>query len=426
MIIYDSENVCLESFPEEVSLLIKDLYYVYNSFLSRENRQIFIKSLVENRSFLFNLKVEKSSLFPIASYYTDQCNYIMLSNGKISIYWMQFRSFCDGFFLPNLSIFVGRNQESITRRAKRFTKFYDTLEISESYSVIDVAELDGWICNQTSPYHFFYDHAPYIYDYLYESTFLENIITSRAGCYSDLSIILKNIRISLYESIPKNSALGTFQMMIARDNFPEKNYHQKLINDFDRRLVISSLNNYGPILESSFYDGFDFIIWFFEPTPKRFCNNVKDLLRLIEDISIDFLGKGSNVLIVHDGMTSPYYQNDNIDINYSRSGCYETITHCYTEGLDYEKKILLASKADTFIVDGATSSIIPSRILKKKTFCLVDYDYKKNLKGHMHFDSCFCECVRRSFDKDSWIEDSYSIQLDVFKDSFTNFIKDTK
>lgn len=394
---------------------------MYSSISYYKDRQSFTDSLLDCRTFYFNLYESSSVIFPAGSYYKDYVNYIVLAGYKHKILWVQLRNFCDGFLIPDLNLFVGKELHSINYRVEKFLKKYkdlDTINKNESIA----STIDGWICNQESPYHYFYDCVPYLREILSESRLVESVLTSREKCFSDLSYQLEEIKLSIFKTIPFSAPQGFFRLLLARDTFTNSAHHRKLLMNFDSELVDRSLSKGNLYFSSGFFEQFKYVIWMFDTNTKRTCGNIAQFKSKVEDIVFNKLDGNSKALIVHDGMTKAVYDTEIQGITVMPSERHDSLLHLSMHNLTYEQKIIVAKKSDFFVVDGATSSIVPSRFLKQKSFCLVDEDYKKNFRGHYHFNSYFCECINREFKKSKWVDDSFQIDLNKFSEAFNYFM----
>tara|TARA_R110002020_G_scaffold266124_2_gene480990 strand:- start:2697 stop:3977 length:1281 start_codon:yes stop_codon:yes gene_type:complete len=421
MLIYNVRDLDLNRVEEKYRVIVGDLQLVYSSISYYKDRQKFTDDLLEHRTFSFNLQGSSLVIFPIGSYYRNYVNYIVLDGYKHKILWIQLRNFCDGFLIPDLNLFIGKELSSINYRVEMFLQEYKKLDIvDKSDSVSSV--IDGWICNQESPYHYFYDCVPYLREILNKSNLVESVLTSRNRCFSDLSYQLEEIKLSIFKNVPFSAPQGYFRLLIARDTFTDSAYHRKLLMSFDSELIDRSLAKGSLYFSSGFFDQFKYIVWMFDTNTKRTCKNVEQFKSKVEDLVFNKLDGNSKALIVHDGMTKSIYDTNIQDISVVPSTRYNDLLHLSMHDFTYEQKIIIAKNSDFFVVDGSTSSIIPSRFLKQKSFCLVDKDYKKNFKGHYHFNSYFCKCINREFKKNSWVDDSFQIDLNKFSEAFRYFM----
>lgn len=388
----------------------EDYVSLYKWFSGKEGRKKAVKEVVESRGFSFSLGNSGKVFSAKFSIYNLLSNCIVFFSGESVILLLQFRSFCDGFIIPEFSAYVGRNQQPCIRRAEIVLGLYNSKYKFLGLNYFGGSSVNGWICSQPKPYHFFYDHAPYIQDYLGEAATEEKIITTEEGCFSDIKAFSKKHHIEIFKVIPKITPPGCFNVSIARDNFPERAYHKETLEIFDNYFRLFSQEKYGALCQ---WEGGEksIKVWVFDAGSKRKWLNRGSF---IDSLKSFFLTKFPSIkfLIINDGMTRPYFYHESSSLITCSSGSLGGIDTLCSVGLYYHFKYVLASGCDIFITDAATSSIIPARFLKRRVFCLVSDDSVSVHKGHSHYASNFVPAVRRTHENLSWVLDPFYVDFE--------------
>lgn len=211
----------------------------------------------------------------------------------------------------------------------------------------------GFVISHKRPFHYIYDFLRNVH------LFSDHIIKSNKKIVSEGGEFLP---ISKIYGMQYEKSENEFYLYISSlQAFKAKALNSQNVRDMEDCILNAVEPSNLPILDKS-----DFILWIGITGQKRsWIQQIDGYKNIINKVA----GTYSNVLVLVDGMTSYYNQEDFVEED---SRIFESIRTLINPnvkiksliGLDYFRKIALAKRVDFFISNGGSGSIVPDRICK--------------------------------------------------------------
>lgn len=211
----------------------------------------------------------------------------------------------------------------------------------------------GFVISHKRPFHYIYDFLRNVH------LFSDHIIKSNKKIISEGGEFLP---ISKIYGIQYKKSENEFYLYISSiQAFKAKALNSQNVYDMEECILNAVEPSNLPVLDKS-----DFILWIGITGQKRsWIQQIDGYKNIINRVAETY----SNVLVLVDGMTSYYNQEDLVEED---SRIFESISKLINPnikiksliGIDYFRKIALAKRVDFFISNGGSGSIVPDRICK--------------------------------------------------------------
>lgn len=374
---------------------------------------IFVNSLGE-----LVINVKGRSFVAVNSFYTGNVNLIFFRYDGLNLIVAQNHS--KNILVHFLKKGISFGGPDSPKGQKAINKI---LSSSDEYLLTRKSFFGGFIVSHPRPYHFFYDSAPssfYLQSHYPEAA----CVAVEDSLWLPPSFFKKSVGIFESNKMMNSASLEggiVFSAPIISASKSEK------LSLFDQKVrdFVNSEGRFGK--NEDFFEekgSSSFLLWFGVCSEKRSLLNEKKVLEMAVR---KLMSLGVDLLVVFDGITSPYVKNNATFSSDNKVILYKKFVHelgvkktLDLTGKSSLEKLCVARYADFFITSFLTDSIYVSRFYGVNGIAHGSESFKLEQHVHGNADFLFGKSVEKSL---NWSTESYSVDVEKFEEMLDSKVK---
>lgn len=367
-----------------------------------------IKRVNERGVFSLSHVAGFESVSACSGFIYDEVNFIGF-NGAVTFYLVQDRSFCDGIFVPEHKLFIGRAASTVNR-VRRVSESGLNISIERDKPAGPPA---SFYLSQSKPYHYFYDYFPVAHE-LMELVSNNCVSTTFEGAFLDVGSVYER-EVSLLQDKRGIMFLEGYSVSLLRDKVMPRVKLKRSIKKFDSFLRERSSSLVTQALVNEFEHSKN-VVWLGISLRRPLIEQVY----FINCFLTACRQKLGSLWVLVDGFTSSAFPSEKSIITKSTTSQFNSVLNeleltgdrvTLLHGYDSISKIYLASKCKLFFSEAGTASLYPGRFCSKPG--LTYGSEKKRYSRHENINGVYVDGARANISK-TWILDSIIIDKDLF------------